>query len=600
MSKHILAGSERKPLAGATLTGPADPAERLEVTLLLRPNAIAGLQDRVERLAKGDYSLAPLSHEEFAAKHGARADDIEAVSKFAGLHHLSVVSVSRPRRTVLLSGAVKDFETAFGVKLQHYEHTGGAYRGREGALTLPDALKDVVQAVLGLDNRPQARAHFRKLPAAKPQTSSQAVSYAPTKVAAVYGFPAATGAGQTIAIVEFGGGTRKADLAEYFRSLGVSAPKVVSVSVDHGRNHASGSEDGDGEVMLDIEVAGSIAPGATVAVYYAPNTDAGFLDAVTTAIHDATYKPSVLSISWGGPESSWTSQAMQALDSAFQDAAALGITVCVAAGDGGATDGQTDGTNHVDFPASSPHVLACGGTSLQAEDGAISSETVWNDLPNGGATGGGISTVFALPAWQTGISATFGSGQAEKLTKRGVPDVAGNADPETGYAVRVDGQNTVIGGTSAVAPLWAALIARINELRANEKLPSIGFLNPILYANDGALNDIEKGNNGGFDAAEGWDACTGLGSPDGQILTTVLVKDINDKTSADHDSVTDKAFYAKGNALKAKGNAFYAKGNAFYAKGNAFIAKGDAFYAKGNDEVPRGVPDQKKHTHKVL
>jgi kumamolisin len=585
MSKHQVAGSERKKLPGAVLEGAADPGERLEVTLLLRHNAIAALQARVERLSKGDYSQARLTHKEFASKHGARPEDIAAVSQFAKAHHLSVVSVNAARRSIVLSGVVKDFDAAFGVKLQRYEHPGGAYRGREGTVGLPAELKDVVLAVLGLDNRPQVRPHFRKLPAVKPKQAA-GISYKPTDVAALYGFPAATGAGQTIAIVEFGGGSRSADISAYFKSLGLKAPKVVSLSVDHGTNHATGSSDGpDGEVMLDIEVAGSVAPGATLAVYYAPNTDAGFLDAVSTAIHDDTYKPSVLSISWGGPESSWTPQAMTALDQAFQDAAALGITVCIASGDGGSSDGQTSG-NHVDFPASSPHVLACGGTRLIAKGEAIANETVWNDLPNGGASGGGVSTIFPLPGWQQGLAATPAAGPAKKLSMRGVPDVAGDADPQTGYAVRVDGDDTVYGGTSAVAPLWAGLIARINQLRAKQKLPSIGFLNPVLYANPAALNDIAQGNNGAFAASAGWDACTGLGSPDGQMLAAVLVKAEGD------DVLAAQAFTAKSNAIMAKGYDLMAKGkalidqaNAMKVSGNAMKVKGNAMKVKGNAET---------------
>src|SRR6202011_1072179 len=197
---------------------------------------------------------------------------------------------------------------------------------------------------------------------------------------------------------------------------------------------------------------------AKIVVYFAPNTDAGFLDAITTAIHDTTHKPSVISISWGGPESSWTAQAMTAMDDAFQAAASLGITVCVASGDNGSSDGVAGGGDHVDFPASSSFVLACGGTSLRTQQGAIASETVWNNGAGGGASGGGISSVFALPAWQKGLSARKGNGASIPRTMRGVPDVAGDADPATGYNVRVDGSDTVIGGTSAVAPLWAALI----------------------------------------------------------------------------------------------------------------------------------------------
>jgi kumamolisin len=520
MQRHPVAGSERKPVAGAKLIGPASADERLEVSVLLRQSATAALQDRIERLNKGDTSLAPLTREAFAASHGAAKADIAAVENFATLHHLTVVSSSAPRRTVVLSGTVANFQEAFGVSLQNYEHAEGSYRGREGVITLPPELKDIVQAVMGLDNRPQARAHFRAAardaaPAATP------VSYTPTTIASIYGFPPGTGEGQTIGIIELGGGTRAADLKTYFASLGLAAPSLVSVSVDHGRNHATGSANGpDGEVMLDVEVAGAVAPGAKLVAYFAPNTDAGFLDAVTTAIHDTTHKPSVISISWGGPESSWTAQAFTAFDQAFQDAAAMGVTVCVASGDNGSSDGVTDGANHVDFPASSPHVLACGGTSLQSSgNNAVTSETVWNDGAQGGAGGGGISTAFpTVPAWQTGLSAALTAGGSVALTGRGVPDVAGDADPETGYQVRVDGSNTVIGGTSAVAPLWAGLIARLNASRGTP----LGFVNPLLYAAPTAFNDIVRGNNGAYAAAKGWDACTGLGSPIGATLATLL------------------------------------------------------------------------------
>jgi kumamolisin len=322
-----------------------------------------------------------------------------------------------------------------------------------------------------------------------------------------------------VALVELGGGYRPKDLKTYFAGLGVGSPSVVAVSVDHAKNAPTGSGNGpDGEVMLDIEVVGAIAPGAKIAVYFAPNTDAGFLDAVTTAVHDATHKPSVISISWGGPESTWTDQAKTALDSAFQAAATMGITVCVASGDNGSSDGVSGGGDNVDFPASSSFALACGGTNLQGAGSIISGETVWNDGASGGASGGGVSTFFPLPTWQTGLHATKTGGESVALTMRGVPDVSGDADPETGYDVRVDGSDTVIGGTSAVAPLWAALIARINGAAGKPA----GFVNPLLYANPSALRDVTSGNNGDYAAAEGWDACTGLGSPNGGSLRNLL------------------------------------------------------------------------------
>jgi kumamolisin len=368
--------------------------------------------------------------------------------------------------------------------------------------------------VLGLDSRPQAEAHFRVRPAA-----STATSFTPPQVASLYGFPASTGLGQCVALIELGGGFRPADLSTYFKGLGVGSPTVTAVSVDHAQNTPTGDANGpDGEVMLDIEVVGAIVPQATIAVYFAPNTDAGFLDAITTAIHDTTNKPSVMSISWGGAESTWTSQAMTAMDDAFQAAATLGITVCVASGDNGSSDGVSDGGDHVDFPASSPFALGCGGTSLKATPSVISGEVVWNDGTSGGASGGGISAFFATPTWQATLSAVTAAGTHTPLSMRGVPDISGNADPETGYEVRVDGAASVIGGTSAVAPLWAALLARLNQSSGQPA----GLINPKLYQAPTALRDITSGNNGDFAAAAGWDACTGLGSPNGAALRNVI------------------------------------------------------------------------------
>jgi kumamolisin len=527
MDKSPLAGSERQPLAGAILLGPADPNERTEITLVLRHNALGALQDRVQRLTRGDYSLAPLTRSAYAAAHGALPADIEAVKTFATENNLIVVSVDAARRAIVVSGTVGNFAKAFDVTLEHYAHNGGTYRGRTGAVHLPAALTGIVTAVMGLDNRPQARAHARVSPAAAPPApapqKTAAVSYTPITVADLYKFPASTGAGQTIGIIELGGGTTAADLATYFASLNINpAPKLVTVSVDHGLNQATGSLNGpDGEVMLDVEVAGAVAPGATLVTYFAPNTSAGFLDAVTTAIHDDVNKPTVISISWGSAEQNFTTQAHTAFDEAFQAAVALGLTVCVASGDNGSGDSVNDGQNHVDFPASSPHVLACGGTSLRANGGLmIVSETVWNDAPQGsGATGGGVSSVFAAPEWQKGLVATLTTGETVPLTKRGVPDVSGNADPQTGYQVRVDGTDTVIGGTSAVAPLWAALIARLNATHPNG---AIGFINPFLYQNPNTLHDITDGNNGAYKATPNWDACTGLGSPNGTALAALF------------------------------------------------------------------------------
>ena len=520
MAVRPLRGSERKALPGARATGKADPKERFEVSILLKRQSGEVLAGHVARLARGEGPGRPMTREDFARQFGARPDHFSAIRKFAAGFGLTVEREHAARRTVVLSGTAEQFSKAFGVDLQRYEVPGGSYRGRVGAVNLPDELHDIVEAVLGLDNRSQARTHFRPRPPALAVAPRDATgTFTPLQLAALYNFPPGGGQGQTIAIIELGGGYNASDIAAYFAELGIAAPTVLTVPVDGADNQPTGDPNGpDGEVELDIEVAGAIAPAATIAVYFAPNTDAGFLDAVTTAVHDTTNTPSVVSISWGSAESQWTQQAMTAMDQAFQDAAALGVTICVASGDNGSSDGVSDGTDHVDFPASSSFALGCGGTSLQASNGQITAETVWNSGGNGGASGGGVSSFFALPSYQQGLQVTDASGNAAPLANRGVPDVSGDADPATGYVVRVDGSDTVIGGTSAVAPLWAGLIACINASRGTP----VGLVQPLLYQAPGAFNEITQGNNGDFGAAPGWNACTGLGSPNGTAVATAL------------------------------------------------------------------------------
>ena len=520
-TRHTIAGSERHAVPGAKAVGAVRPDERIEVTLRLRPKTpLATLAGGNRQADAHPGQRTYLTREEYADQHGADAADIASVAAFAQTDGLVVVETHIGRRSMVLSGGAEAMGEAFGVVLQQFEHDGGSYRGRIGSISVPADLADVVQGVFGLDDRPAATPHFQQYWPARGLAPHAAASFTPPDLARLYNFPTGLdGSGQCIAIVELGGGYRTRDLKAYFKGLGLPAPHVKTVRVDHGRNHATTADSADGEVMLDIEVAAAIAPKALIAVYFAPNTTQGFLDAITTAIHDSVNKPSVISISWGAAESNWTGQAMTQFDQAFQAASAIGISVCVAAGDSGSGDGETDGKVHVDFPAASPFALSCGGTQLLAVGSTIRSEVVWNE-GNRSATGGGVSGFFALPAYQSGaLVPPLAGGGAQ--TGRGVPDVAGNADPATGYEVRVDGQTVVIGGTSAVAPLWAGLIALMNQKLGHP----VGFLNPLLYgslANKGLFNDITSGNNGGYQARAGWDACTGWGSPRGAQLLQAL------------------------------------------------------------------------------
>ncbi len=507
--------SECKPRENESCMGQTDPQQLMSVSVIVRrkqPLQLAQLQGR------------HISREEFATRYAADPADFDALREFAHTHGLTIdeSASSLQRRTMVLRGTAQAMSAAFGVTLEDYElptHQGRRFHAYKGALTLPATEADRIEAVLGLDTRPIARPHFRFRETLPGEAAAQAQSFNPPQVAQLYNFPTdVDGTGEAIGIIELGGGYLAADIQNYFQGLGIKPPKVTAVSVDGAVNSPTNANSADGEVLLDIEVAGGVAPGASVAVYFAPNTDQGFQDALTTAIHDMTNKPSVISISWGSAESNWTPQAMTAFDNACQSAAALGVTIATASGDNGSTDGVTDGGDHVDFPSSSPHVLACGGTQLVSQGGKITQETVWNDLSQGGgATGGGVSQMFALPAWQANakVPPPPGGGSGG----RGVPDVAGDAAPNSGYNILVDGQSEVVGGTSAVAPLWAGLIALINQKRGTP----VGFLNPTLYPAKTGLRDIVSGSNGTYSAGPGWDACTGLGSPDGSQLATLLV-----------------------------------------------------------------------------
>jgi kumamolisin len=535
-SRVKLPASYKEAPKNAKAAGKTSPDERMEVTVRLRRRAGA---------EPPEVSARPLSREEFRDAYGADPADIEMVESFAEEHELDTVRSSLAERSLRLSGSVAAMQEAFGVKLKSYRPTTrgkATFRGRTGTISVPKALAPIIEGVFGLDNRPQALPHFyispvrkgtrsagkRTAAGARAATDDGGRPMTPPEVAKLYEFPAdLTGAGQCIAILELGGGYRTKDLTAYFKALKLKKPKITTVSFGGAHNDPDGpTKDANGEVMLDIEVAGAVAPAAKIVVYFAPNTDEGFLGALNAAVHDNVRKPQVVSISWGAAEADWTDQAKRDFDSACADAAAMGVTITVSAGDHGAPDSDDPKVKraNVDFPASSPHVLACGGTRLVGGAGGIASERAWNNR-DGWATGGGVSDFFPVPAYQKTVGVPKSTNPGGKVG-RGVPDVAGNADGETGYLIRVDGETVPIGGTSAVSPLWAGLIAVLNSGRAQP----IGFVTPKLYAlgtSAQVLRDIREGDNAvntvkGYKANTGWDPCTGLGSPNGARLAAAL------------------------------------------------------------------------------
>jgi kumamolisin len=467
---------------------------------------------------------------ELHAKHGADAADMAQVERFALRFDLHVLSSDLGRRRLVLRGTGAQFNGAFGVEIVEWTEGGRLCRSCREAVKIPTELQGVVQGIFGFDNRPVAKSHLRRKPVPKTPTFA---GYTGNQVASFYNFPTGVdGTGETIGIIELGGGFKAADIATYFQEIGVPAPSVTAVPVDGGTNAPTTPDSADGEVLLDIEVAGAVAPGAKIVVYFAAGaTDQDFLNAISAAVHDSVNNPSVISISWGGPESASDASFQTQFDEILQSAAALGITVTVASGDSGAADEPPtswDGKVHVDFPASSPHALGCGGTAIQVSGSAITAESIWNEDVTSrtdtsfGASGGGISEVFPVPSFQAGLklppnASTGGTG-------RGVPDVAGDGDPETGYRVRVDGQEFPVGGTSAVAPLWAALVALLNQKLGKR----VGFLNSLLYAHPECLVPVTVGGNQvgpnhiGYVAGPGWNACAGLGRPDGAKILAML------------------------------------------------------------------------------
>jgi kumamolisin len=485
--------SFRSAPAGARL-GDVDPDGSVQLTVVMKP--AAPLDAALHCGGPG------ISRETYRALHGTPEAAMARVREVARRFGLKVVHADAGAHVVKLRGTYAQAMAAFQPEeIGRYEDgAGGSYVARSGHIVVPDEIAGDVVAVMGLDQRPVAKPHFRA-------AAATAASYTPLQVAARYQFPAGVdGTGQTIGFIELGGGYAASDVAGYFAGLGITrSGTLTSVGVDGAANAPDGNPGGaDGEVQLDIEVAGAIAPGAALVAYFGPNQGSGFHDAISAAVNDTAHAVSVISISWGGPETSYAAQDLDAIDQALAQAATLGITVCVASGDNGSGDGVGDGAAHVDFPASSPNVLGCGGTSLPGGGG----EVAWNNGVSGGASGGGYSAHFPLPAWQTGVANAM----------RGVPDVAGDADPATGYQVSVDGTATVIGGTSAVAPLWAGLVALINQSVGRK----VGFINPLLYAAPGAFTDIVSGNNGAYEAAAGWDPVTGLGSPVGGAVLAAL------------------------------------------------------------------------------
>jgi kumamolisin len=526
-----LKGSERTVRTGATRTGAADPNAIFAVSVRVRRRADApALPDWAFGTVTARRGKPYLSREEFAARYGASEDDLAQIATFAAANGLSVVESSIPRRTIILKGTVAQMSKAFAVDLGTYETPDEKYRGREGPLYLPVTITDIVEGVFGLDNRKMLEPNIAKRGRAADAASTNGpAGMTVPQVAQLYNFPTWPATGQTIGLIEYNSSTSEQTVQavqSYFDSLGMPTPSIVWVNIFN----PGYSELAVAETQLDIAVAGSAAPGARLVVYNAPDNEGGYVDSISAVIYDSAHAPSVISISYGRAESEWSTMGIQNASALFQEAAVLGVTIFVASGDTGSQQYNVkDGTAHVQYPASDPYVTAVGGTSISNVSGSNFTEFMWKDfsyLP--GATGGGISDVFTPPPWQSfaRVPVSINNGQSG----RGVPDIAANADAASGYVIYPsippsDFAGGPQGGTSAAAPLYAALVALLNAGLGE----SIGYLNPTLYAGPNyVFRDIADGQNNswggspGYPCGPGWDACTGLGVVNGNALKYAL------------------------------------------------------------------------------
>jgi kumamolisin len=516
-----LADTSIPPLRGAVVERAPRSRKRLTLTLRLRSRAKPGVLEKT----LGDITAGrrqPLTHDEFAAQFGMAPDDVARIKRFARAHGFRVSLVHVQRRTLHLTGPTSKLADAFGVDRVRYRVGTLTWESYRGYIHVPYWLANVITGVFGFDNRPQAVRGADADAATPTGKARRPVSYTPPEVAELYAFPPGVdGRGQRVGVIALGGGYLDSDLRTFFRALKVGRPHFTAVSVCGARNAPRGSTAGfDGEVTGDIETIGALVPGARISVFFAPNTTRGFMEAISTAVHDRTQNISVLSISWGQAEVHWARRTIHVVNDMLLEGAVLGVTVCCASGDHGSFADALDREPHVCFPASSPYVLACGGTTLVGRKSRIDSESVWHNQD--GASGGGVSVVFPLPPWQkhSRVPRT-----KDGRRGRGVPDVASNADPKTGYRIFGHGHWHVGAGTSAAAPLWAGLVARINQMRGTRA----GLITPHLYRDysrlirRGALHSITKGSNGTYRARRGWDCCTGNGTPHGAKLADMFV-----------------------------------------------------------------------------
>jgi kumamolisin len=499
----------------STETGKVASGKHVSVAISLTPRDQAGLDTFIAKVSdpKAKEYKHYLTVKQFAARYGATSSTIAKVAKYLRSQGLQTEKASANHLTISAGGTAAQVEKAFGTTLAQFREKGSnhTYFANTAAPKLPTGIASAVSDISGLNN--YAKYHHNSQANTVPHAVSPhaAAGLNPTTAKKAYNLTSTVsagynGAGSTVGLLEFSGYSQS-DVTKYDTNYSLSVATPTVVSAGGGTTDTSGQD----EVDLDIEVVQALAPGSTIKVYEAPNSDAGETAVYSKLVSDDV---PIVSISWGIYESGETSSNRTALNTDFQEAAAQGQSVYAASGDSGSDDAGNGGTS-VDFPASDPYVTGTGGTTLTTSSGTWSKETAWS------GSGGGVSSIFTRPSFQTSSE--------NSSSYRGVPDVAADANPSSGWSIYTEGAWYEFGGTSAAAPNWAAFTAILDDEANATGGSTLGYANSTIYAlassssYSSAFHDVTSGSNGSYSAGTGYDKVTGWGSYNGANFIAAVI-----------------------------------------------------------------------------
>lgn len=525
--KAVLSGNTPAAVSNSTLNKHANPEDRLTIVVGLQ---LRNVDELNKLLAEQANPASPqyrrfITPDQFAQRYSPAHADVDQVVAFLGKNGIRVIAVTPNRTLIQAEGTVSQLEAAFGVTINEYTWTSPAgvkktYFSNAQDPSVPSNLAGIVQSVIGLNTFAEFESMMRRSP--QPAPKAFVSGYTPQDLAQVYNYPNAnnknatttlSGKGVKIAVATAENYDQK-DMDEYYKQFGIKRTgQVVNIYVGGNPNKVNG------ETTLDLQMVAGQAPGADILMYMGNDPKFTTFTLVFNQIVTDN-KADIMSVSWGLCEDGTGKAQMLTEQAIFKQGAAQGIAMFAAAGDDGAYDCPTKKPMlSVDYPSSDPYITAVGGTTLYASGGKRTSEGAWT----GG--GGGISAYHKRPTWNNGNGVPAGD-------MRMSSDVSLVSDPWTGYAIYVEGQWGEVGGTSAAAPMWAALWALSVENAGGR----LGLANETIYrmgnsADYGKLfYDVTSGNNGdhrgpGYNTGPNWDHPTGWGAPDGTAVANWIKDD---------------------------------------------------------------------------